>query len=217
MAMSGTYGPVDDRESTATIHEAIERGITLLDTGDFYGRGHTELLLREALKGGKRDRVFLQVKFGAQLEPSGRFIGFDGRPASVKTFLTYSLTRLGTDHVDLYQPSRLDPRVPIEDTVGAVADMVKAGTYDGAIGLCMGAVTGRRHRSSSGREKQAAASRFTRCAGAIALASRPGGDRKGGSRFWGCRETRRRSSDVCVGQRAVESALKGCSRSDGTW
>jgi aryl-alcohol dehydrogenase-like predicted oxidoreductase len=116
----------------------------LLDTGDFYGRGHNELLLREALKGGKRDRVFLQVKFGAQLEPSGRFIGFDGRPASVKTFLTYSLTRLGTDHVDLYQPSRLDPRVPIEETVGAVADMVKAG-YVRFIGLSeMGVSTIRR-------------------------------------------------------------------------
>jgi len=144
MAMSGTYGPVDDGESIATIHEAIERGITLLDTGDFYGRGHNELLLREALKGGKRDRVFLQVKFGAQLEPSGRFIGFDGRPASVKTFLTYSLTRLGTDHVDLYQPSRLDPRVPVEETVGAVAEMVKAG-YVRFIGLSeMGVATIRR-------------------------------------------------------------------------
>ncbi len=144
MAMSGTYGPVDDAESIATIHEALERGVTLLDTGDFYGRGHNELLLREALKGGRRDRVFLQVKFGAQLEPSGRFIGFDGRPASVKTFLTYTLTRLGTDHVDLYQPSRLDPRVPIEETVGAVADMVKAG-YVRFIGLSeMGADTIRR-------------------------------------------------------------------------
>ena len=147
MAMSGTYGPADDGESIATIHEAVESGITLLDTGDFYGRGHNELLLREALKGGRRDRVFLQVKFGAQLEPSGRFIGFDGRPASVKTFLTYSLTRLGTDHVDLYQPSRLDPRVPIEDTVGAVADMVKAG-YVRFIGLSeMGAATIRRAHS----------------------------------------------------------------------
>jgi aryl-alcohol dehydrogenase-like predicted oxidoreductase len=88
MAMSGTYGPVEDAESIATIHEAMESGVTLLDTGDFYGRGHNELLLREALKEGKRDQIFLQVKFGAQLEPSGRFIGFDGRPASVKTFLT---------------------------------------------------------------------------------------------------------------------------------
>ena len=144
MAMSGTYGPVEEAESIATIHEAMERGVTLLDTGDFYGRGHNELLLREALKGGKRDRIFLQVKFGAQLEPSGRFIGFDGRPASVKTFLTYTLTRLGTDHVDLYQPSRLDPVVPIEETVGAVADMVKAG-YVRFIGLSeMGAATIRR-------------------------------------------------------------------------
>jgi aryl-alcohol dehydrogenase-like predicted oxidoreductase len=147
MAMSGTYGPADDGESVATIHEALERGITLLDTGDFYGRGHNELLLREALKGGKRDRAFLQVKFGAQLEPSGRFIGFDGRPASVKTFLTYSLTRLGTDHVDLYQPARLDPHVPIEETVGAVADMVKAG-YVRFIGLSeTGAATIRRAHS----------------------------------------------------------------------
>ena len=147
MAMSGTYGPVDDGESVATIHEAIERGVTLLDTGDFYGRGHNELLLREALKGGKRDSVFLQVKFGAQMEPSGRFIGFDGRPASVKTFLTYSLTRLGTDHVDLYQPSRLDPRVPIEETVGAVADMIRSG-YVRFIGLSeMGAATIRRAHS----------------------------------------------------------------------
>ena len=144
MAMSGTYGPVDDAESIATIQEALERGVTLLDTGDFYGRGHNELLLREALKGGKRDKAFIQVKFGAQLEPSGRFIGFDGRPASVKTFLTYTLTRLGTDYVDLYQPSRLDSQVPIEDTVGAVADMVKAG-YVRYIGLSeVGAATIRR-------------------------------------------------------------------------
>jgi len=147
MAMSGTYGPVEDAESVATIHEAIERGVTLIDTGDFYGRGHNELLLREALKGGKRDRVFIQVKFGAQLEPSGRFIGFDGRPASVKTFLTYTLTRLGTDHVDLYQPSRLDPRVPIEETVGAIADMVKA-DHVRFIGLSeMGSATIRRAHS----------------------------------------------------------------------
>ncbi|HUI73054.1 MAG TPA: aldo/keto reductase, partial [Spirochaetia bacterium] len=134
MALSGTYGPVTEAESIATIHEAIDSGITLLDTGDFYGRGHNELLLRSALRGRKRDGVFIQVKFGAQLEPSGRFIGFDGRPASVKTFLTYTLTRLGTDYVDLYQPSRLDPHVPIEETVGAIADMVRAG-YVRFIGL----------------------------------------------------------------------------------
>ncbi len=147
MAMSGTYGPVEDAECIATIHEALEKGVTLLDTGDFYGRGHNELLLREALKGGKRDQAFLQVKFGAQLEPSGRFIGFDGRPASVKTFLTYTLTRLGTDHIDLYQPARLDPLVPIEETVGAVADMVKAG-FVRYLGLSeMGAATIRRAHS----------------------------------------------------------------------
>lgn len=134
MAMSGTYGPVDDNESIATIHEAMDSGITLLDTGDFYGRGHNELLIREALKGGRRERAFVQVKFGAQLEPSGRFTGFDGRPASVKTALTYTLTRLGTDYVDLYQPARLDPTVPIEETIGAVADMVKAG-YVRFVGL----------------------------------------------------------------------------------
>ena len=144
MAFSGTYGPVNDSESVATIHEALERGVTLLDTGDFYGRGHNELLLRGALKGKKRENTFIQVKFGAQLEPSGKFMGFDGRPASVKTFLTYTLTRLGTDYVDLYQPSRLDPHVPIEETVGAVADMVKAG-YVRYVGLSeMGAATIRR-------------------------------------------------------------------------
>ncbi len=144
MAMSGTYGPAEDEESIATVREAMQSGITLLDTGDFYGRGHNELLLRQALKGSQRERVFIQVKFGAQLEPSGRFIGFDGRPASVKTFLSYTLSRLGTDYVDLYQPSRLDPAVPIEETVGAIADMVKAG-YVRFIGLSeMGADTIRR-------------------------------------------------------------------------
>lgn len=144
MAMSGTYGPVTDDESIATIHEAMEHGITLLDTGDFYGRGHNELLLREALKGGRRQRAFIQVKFGAQLEPGGRFIGFDGRPAAVKTALTYSLTRLGTDCIDLYQPARLDPQVPIEETIGAISEMVKAG-YVRHIGLSeMGVETIRR-------------------------------------------------------------------------
>jgi len=147
MAMSGTYGPADEEESVATIREAVESGIGLLDTGDFYGRGHNELLLRDALKSVRRDRVFLQVKFGAMLEPSGRMVGFDARPASVKTFLTYSLRRLGTDYVDLYQPARLDPAVPIEETVGAIADMVKAG-YVRYIGLSeMGADTIRRANS----------------------------------------------------------------------
>jgi len=144
MGMSDFYGPADTVESIATIHAALEAGITLLDTGDFYGMGRNELLLREALKGGKRDRVFLQVKFGAQRDPAGAFIGFDARPATVKNALAYTLQRLGTDHVDLYQPSRLDPAVPIEDTVGAIADLVRAGNVR-YIGLSeMGAATIRR-------------------------------------------------------------------------
>lgn len=144
MGMSDFYGPADAAESIATIHAALEAGITLLDTGDFYGMGHNELLLRDALKGGKRDRVFLQVKFGAQRDPAGAFLGYDARPAAVKTALAYTLRRLGKDHVDLYQPARLDPAVPIEDTVGAIADLVRAG-YVGHIGLSeMGATTIRR-------------------------------------------------------------------------
>jgi aryl-alcohol dehydrogenase-like predicted oxidoreductase len=144
MGMSGIYGRADDAESIATIHAAIDAGITLLDTGDFYGMGHNELLLRDALRGRERDSVFIQVKFGGQRDPSGAFIGHDASPAAVKTSLAYTLTRLGTDHVDLYQPARLDPRVPIEDTVGAIAEMVQAG-YARYIGLSeMGADTIRR-------------------------------------------------------------------------
>jgi len=127
MGMSDFYGPADEAESVATIHAALEAGITLLDTGDFYGMGHNELLLRDALKGGRRQRVFLQVKFGAQRDPEGAFLGYDARPVAVKTALAYTLRRLGTDYVDLYQPARLDPAVPIEDTVGAIADLVHAG------------------------------------------------------------------------------------------
>ena len=145
MGMSGIYGQADDQESIATIRAAIDAGITLLDTGDFYGMGHNELLLRDALRGGiPRDSVFIQVKFGGQRAPSGAFIGHDASPAAVKNSLAYTLTRLGTDHVDLYQPARLDPRVPIEDTVGAIAEMVQAG-YVRHIGLSeMGADTIRR-------------------------------------------------------------------------
>src|SRR5580693_4709310 len=129
MGMSGIYGQADDHESLATIRAAIDAGITLLDTGDFYGMGHNELLLRDALRGSgmRRDQVFIQVKFGGQRDPSGAFVGHDASPNAVKTSLSYTLTRLGTDYVDLYQPARLDPRVPIEDTVGAVAEMIKAG------------------------------------------------------------------------------------------
>jgi aryl-alcohol dehydrogenase-like predicted oxidoreductase len=134
MGMSGMYGPSDRAESLATIDAALEAGITLIDTGDFYGAGHNEMLIGEALKGHKRDQAILSVKFGAQLDLTAGFIGFDGRPAAVKTALAYTLQRLGVDHIDIYRPARLDPDVPIEDTVGAIADMVKAG-YVRHVGL----------------------------------------------------------------------------------
>ena len=146
MGMSGIYGRADDAESLATIRAAVDAGITLLDTGDFYGMGHNELLLRDALRGSgiPRDSVFIQVKFGGQRDPSGAFVGSDASPAMVKSSLAYTLTRLDTDYVDLYQPARLDPRVPIEETVGAVAEMIKAG-YVRYLGLSeMGADTIRR-------------------------------------------------------------------------
>src|ERR1700735_2221674 len=113
MAMSGVYGQADDQESIATIHAAVDAGITLLDTGDFYGMGHNELLLRDALRRGiPRDSVFIQVKFGGQRDPSGAFIGHDASPNAAKNSLAYTLTRLDTDYVDLYPPARLAPRVP---------------------------------------------------------------------------------------------------------
>jgi aryl-alcohol dehydrogenase-like predicted oxidoreductase len=133
MGMSDFYGPADRSESLATIHAAMEAGITLLDTGDFYGMGHNEMLIAEAIR-GRRDGVLLSVKFGAQRDPSNAWIGFDARPAAVKTALAYTLRRLNTDHIDIYRPARLDPAVPIEDTIGAIADMVKAG-HVRAIGL----------------------------------------------------------------------------------
>ncbi|MEH2278860.1 MAG: aldo/keto reductase [Nostoc sp.] len=144
MGMSDVYGLADRKEGIATIHAALDAGITLLDTGDFYGMGHNELLLHEALAGRRREDVFIAVKFGALRSPDGNFIGFDGRPEAVKTSLAYTLKRLGTDYIDLYQPARLDPRVPIEDTVGAISEMVKAG-YVRQIGLSeVGAETIRR-------------------------------------------------------------------------
>jgi len=127
MGMSDFYGAADEGESIATIHAALDAGITLLDTGDFYGMGHNEMLIRDALKGGKRERAVLSVKFGALRAPNGGFGGFDGRPAAVRNFLAYSLKRLGTDYIDIYRPARLDPTVPIEETVGAIADMIKLG------------------------------------------------------------------------------------------
>jgi aryl-alcohol dehydrogenase-like predicted oxidoreductase len=127
MGMSDLYGPADEAEGIATIHAALDAGITLLDTGDFYGMGHNEMLLREALRGRRRERVVLSVKFGALRGPDGAFLGVDGRPAAVKSFLAYSLRRLGTDYIDVYRPARVDPAVPIEDTVGAIAEMIEAG------------------------------------------------------------------------------------------
>ncbi len=133
MGMSGMYGHADEAESIATIHAALERGVNLLDTGDFYGTGHNEMLLGRALA-DRRDKALLSVKFGALRSPDGGWLGVDARPAALKNFLAYSLTRLGIDHVDIYRPARLDPAVPIEDTVGALAELVAAG-YVRHIGL----------------------------------------------------------------------------------
>jgi aryl-alcohol dehydrogenase-like predicted oxidoreductase len=133
MGMSGMYGHADENESIATIHAALDHGINLLDTGDFYGAGHNEMLIGRALR-DRRDQALLSVKFGALRAPDGSWLGFDARPAAVKNSLAYSLNRLGVDHVDIYRPARLDPAVPIEETIGAIADLVKAG-YVRAIGL----------------------------------------------------------------------------------
>jgi aryl-alcohol dehydrogenase-like predicted oxidoreductase len=144
MGMSGMYGPADRDESIATIHAALDAGVTLLDTGDFYGMGHNEMLLGEALRGVARERFQVSVKFGALRDPAGGWGGLDTRPAALRNFLAYSLKRLGLDHVDIYRPARLDPAVPIEETVGAIADMVKAG-YVRHIGLSeVGSATLRR-------------------------------------------------------------------------
>ena len=133
MGMSGMYGPSDENESISTIHAALHHGVNLIDTGDFYGMGHNELLIGRALK-GRRDHALLSVKFGALRAPDASWVGFDSRPSSVKNFCAYSLTRLGVDHIDIYRPSRLDPTVPIEETIGAIADLVKQG-YVRHIGL----------------------------------------------------------------------------------
>ena len=133
MGMSGAYGRTDDAQSIAVIQAAIERGVTLLDTADFYGSGHNELLVAKAIA-GRRDQVRLSVKFGMLRGPDQGMGGIDARPAALKNFLAYSLVRLGTDHVDVYRPARLDPAVPIEDTIGALAELVKAG-HVRAIGL----------------------------------------------------------------------------------
>src|SRR5882672_1799628 len=144
MGMSGMYGPSDRAESIATIHAAMDAGITLLDTGDFYGMGHNEMLIAEALKGVPREKFLVSVKFGALRDPARGWIGVDTRPAAVKTFLAYSLQRLGVDYIDIYRPARLDPQVPIEETVGAIAELIKQG-YVRYVGLSeVGAETLRR-------------------------------------------------------------------------
>lgn len=127
MGMSDFYGPADRAESIATVHAALDAGVTLLDTGDYYGMGHNELLLREALAGHDRESFVLSVKFGALRDPAGGWIGYDGRPAAVKNFAAYSLARLGTSHIDVYRLGRVDPAVPIEETIGAIADLIRAG------------------------------------------------------------------------------------------
>jgi aryl-alcohol dehydrogenase-like predicted oxidoreductase len=135
MGMSpGIYGPSDEPEGIATIRAALDAGVTLIDTGDFYGMGHNEMLIRRALEGVPRDRVVISVKFGGLRDPAGAFTGVDGRPQAVKNFLAYSLRRLGTDYIDIYRLTRLDPAVPIEDTIGAIADMIRAG-YVRHVGL----------------------------------------------------------------------------------
>ncbi|MFE9886714.1 aldo/keto reductase [Streptomyces scopuliridis] len=131
MGMSAAYGEeVDRAESIATIHAALDAGVTLLDTGDFYGMGHNELLIGEALRtapAGARERALTSVKFGALRDPDNGWSGYDGRPAAVKNFAAYSLQRLGTDHIDIYRIARVDPDVPIEETVGAIAELIQAG------------------------------------------------------------------------------------------
>ncbi|MBV9772556.1 MAG: aldo/keto reductase [Gemmatimonadetes bacterium] len=144
MGMSGMYGPADEAESIATIHAALDAGVTLLDTGDFYGMGHNEMLIGRALEGRSRDEVVISVKFGAQRGPDGAWLGYDARPQAVKTALAYTLQRLRTDYVDVYRPARLDPAVPVEDTVGAIAELIQAG-YVRHVGLSeVGAETIRR-------------------------------------------------------------------------
>jgi aryl-alcohol dehydrogenase-like predicted oxidoreductase len=127
MGMSDFYGASDEKESIATIHAALDHGVTLLDTGDFYGMGHNEMLIGEALKGRKREDVVLSVKFGALRSPEGAFVGFDLRPAAIRNFLAYSLKRLKTDYIDIYRPARLDPTVPIEDVAGTIKDLIREG------------------------------------------------------------------------------------------
>jgi len=143
MGMSGMYGPADERESIATIHAALDEGITLIDTGDYYSAGHNEMLIGRALK-DRPGQALLSVKFGALRAPDGTWLGYDLRPVAVKSAVAYSLTRLGVDHIDIYRPGRVDPSVPIEDTIGAIGELISAG-YVRSVGLSeMGVETVRR-------------------------------------------------------------------------
>src|SRR3954462_3824379 len=147
MGAGSMYGGSDEAEGIATIHAALDAGVNLLDTGDFYSMGKNELLIGKALAGGRRDRALLSVKFGGLRGPDGAFLGLDTRPIATKNFLAYSLSRLGVDHIDIYRPARLDPAVPIEETIGALASLVQAG-YIRAIGLSeVGPETLRRARA----------------------------------------------------------------------
>ncbi|WAL95396.1 aldo/keto reductase [Streptomyces sp. Je 1-369] len=137
MGMSALYGEADRTESIATIHAALEAGVTLLDTGDFYAMGHNEMLIGEALRSApaaRREQALTSVKFGALRDPAGGWSGYDGRPSAVKNFAAYSLQRLGVDHIDVYRIARIDPDVPVEETVGAIAELVEKG-YVRHIGL----------------------------------------------------------------------------------
>jgi aryl-alcohol dehydrogenase-like predicted oxidoreductase len=147
MGMSGMYGPTDDEESIRAIHAAIAGGVTLIDTGDFYGMGHNELLIGRALReldSSAREKLVLSVKFGAMRTPNGAWGGFDGRPAGVKNYLAYSLVRLGVKQIDIYRPARLDDKIPIEETIGAVSEMIRQGFVKQAALSEVGVETARR-------------------------------------------------------------------------
>jgi aryl-alcohol dehydrogenase-like predicted oxidoreductase len=146
MGMSDLYGPADEAESIATIHAALDAGVNLLDTGDYYAMGDNEMLIREALR--DREQAVISVKFGVLRDPAGGWAGVDGRPVAMRNFLAYSLRRLGTDHIDIYRLGRYNPEVPIEETVGAIAEMVEAG-YVRHVGLSeVGAETIRRAQAT---------------------------------------------------------------------